>query len=163
MKQQYKIELRKIDYNNLWKITKLHVTKEQEEFVATNTESILQAYVAVSSDRYALPFGIYADDELVGFVMFGYGKDEEDDPEVAVGNYCIWRFMTDVDHQHKGYGRAAIPACLDYLRTMPVGPAQKCWLDCEPENVAAKTLYESFGFHANGEMCDEAIVMERDL
>ena len=37
------MQLRKIDRTNIWKIVKLSVEKEQEDFVATNTESILEA------------------------------------------------------------------------------------------------------------------------
>ena len=41
----YIMELRKVDSENIWKIVKLSVFDEQKGFVATNTESILEAYV----------------------------------------------------------------------------------------------------------------------
>ena len=70
------MELRKVDKTNIWKIIKLSVEKEQKEFVATNTESILEAYTTITSGGVALPFGIYNDDVLIGFVMFGMIQQE---------------------------------------------------------------------------------------
>ena len=153
------ITLKKVDSSNVWKILQLSVANDQKDFVATNTESIVEAYTTITSGGAALPFGIYEQDELIGFVMFGYGTTgDEDEPEAAIDNYCIWRFMLDQKFQHKGLGKKALTACLDYLRTAPCGPAESCWLSYEPENVVAKALYSSFGFQENGEMCGDEIV-----
>lgn len=146
------ITLQRINYSNIWKVTKLQVQDFQEDFVATNTQSILEAYAANADGITAIPFGIYSDDSLVGFVMFGYGKADDDDPEIAEGNYLLWRFMIDKTHQRKGFGKAALDVCISYLRTMPCGNAQYCWLSYEPENTAAKALYESVGFLETGEV-----------
>ncbi|MGN1148045.1 MAG: GNAT family N-acetyltransferase [Lachnospiraceae bacterium] len=153
------MELRKVDKTNIWKIVQLSVEEEQSDFVATNTESILEAYTTITSGDVALPFGIYDDDIPVGFVMFGYGTTgDEDEPAVAVDNYCIWRFMIDKAYQHQGLGRKALLLSLDYLRSFPCGHADYCWLSYEPENEAAKALYRSVGFMENGEVCGEEIV-----
>lgn len=153
------IELRKVDSGNVWKVIKLSVDAEQEDFVATNTESIIEAYTTITSGGVALPFGIYNDDCLVGFVMFGYGTSgDEDEPVIAQNNYSIWRFMIDKNFQHKGLGKKALLASLHYLETMPCGIADYCWLSYEPENIVAKKLYSSQGFQENGEMCGDEIV-----
>ena len=84
--------------------------------------------------------------------MFGYGTiGDEDEPSVAENNYCLWRFMIDREYQHRGLGKKALAAALDYIRTFPCGSAEYCWLSYEPENKAAKALYNSFGFVENGE------------
>ncbi|WP_234117409.1 GNAT family N-acetyltransferase [Clostridium hydrogenum] len=153
------IELRKVDSNNIWEIIKLSVNNNQLDFVATNTESILEAYTTITSGGVALPFGIYNGNALVGFVMFGYGANGDDDePDIADGNYCIWRFMIDKTYQGQGLGKKALQASIEYLRGEPCGRATYCWLSYEPENVVAKALYNSMGFVENGEMCDEEIV-----
>lgn len=77
------MELRKVDGKNVWELVKLTVNADQSHFVATNTESILEAYTTITSGGVALPFGIYDGDTPVGFVMFGYGASEDDDPSVA--------------------------------------------------------------------------------
>ncbi|MDF2609850.1 MAG: N-acetyltransferase [Lachnospiraceae bacterium] len=153
------IELRKVDDKNIWKIIKLSVNADQENFVATNTQSILQAYTTITSGGIALPFGMYEDDCLVGFVMFAYGTNGEDDlPKVADNSYCIWRFMIDQEYQNKGIGRKALIAAIDYIKTMPCGEADYCWLSYEPENEVAKKLYTWGGFEETGEICGDEIV-----
>lgn len=158
------IELRKVDSKNIWKIINLSVNDEQMDFVATNTESMLEAYTTITSGGVALPFGIYDGDILVGFVMFGYGNNgDEDEPDVAANNYCIWRFMIDKTYQRQGLGRKALHASIEYLRSKPCGKATHCWLSYEPENEAAKALYGSLGFYENGEICGDEIVAVMQL
>jgi diamine N-acetyltransferase len=152
------VQLRKVDLNNIWKIIKLSVNTDQLNFVATNTESILEAYTTTTSGGIALPFGIYNDDILIGFVMFGYDEYGDDEPAIASGNYCIWRFMIDKAFQGQGLGRKALQASLEYLHSEPCGQAEYCWLSYEPENTRAKALYNSMGFLENGEMSGGEIV-----
>ena len=153
------ITLRKIDARNVWELVALEVQEEQKSFVATNTESILEAYCAITNGGVALPFGIYDGETPVGFVMIGYGCDDwEDAPAIARNNYSIWRLMIDRNCQGRGYGKAALTAALDYIRRFPCGKAECCFLSYEPENSVAKQLYHSFGFRENGEMDGEEVV-----
>lgn len=147
------ITLKKIDGKNVWDILKLHVGEEQKHFVAPNDVSIIEAYIALTHHGRAFPFGIYDGDVPVGFCMIGYGADDEweDAPAVAAGNYNLWRLMIDERYQGKGYGKAAMKEILGFIAEEPCGPAELCWLSYEPENTAAKMLYESFGFRETGE------------
>lgn len=147
------LSLRPVNHENLWELTALKVYPSQEDFVASNTVSILEAYTAVSTGKVALPFGIYDGDTPVGFLMLGYDTLDwgEEEPEIAAGNYCLWRFMIDARYQGRGYGRAALEQALCTVRALPCGPARYCWTSYEPENSAAKRLYESFGFRENGQ------------
>ena len=153
------IHLQKVDSNNIWPLMALEVHENQKNFVAANTVSILEAYCAITAGGVAMPYGIYDDDKPVGFLMIGYGDaDWENAPKIAEGNYSLWRFMIDKHCQGRGYGRAAMAAVLDLIRTQPCGPAEACWLSYEPENAAARALYHSFGFRENGEMDGEEVV-----
>ena len=154
------IELRRVDNGNVWAICRLRVAKEQEDFVASNVESLAEAFAVRESGGVALPLGIYDGDVSVGFVMLGYDvvPGETDMPDIAKGNYCIWRFMIDEKHQGKGYGRQALRLALDYVKTFPRGKAEAVYLSYEPENEGAAALYHSFGFKENGEMDGEEIV-----
>lgn len=153
------IQLKKVDSGNIWEIIKLSVNHDQMDFVATNTRSILEAYITITSGLVALPFGIYNGDTPIGFVMFGFDTDgDAEEPDIAVGNYCIWRFMIDKTYQGQGLGKKALQAAIEYLKSKPCGWAKYCWLSYEPENTGAKKLYESMGFLENGEMCGEEIV-----
>ena len=153
------ITLRKVDARNIWQIVALEVREGQKSFVATNTESILEAYCTVTNGGVALPFGIYDGDTPVGFLMIGYGcGDWEDAPAIARNSYSIWRLMIDKKHQGKGYGRQTLEAVIAFVRTFPLGKAEKIWLSYEPENTRARDLYRRFGFVENGEMCGDEIV-----
>ena len=160
------MELRKIDLKNVWRIVKLSATDEQkaQDFVASNAESIIEAYAAVQSGYVALPFALYEGETPVGFVMLGYGSiGDEEEPSVVDDSYCIWRFMIDKDQQGHGYGAKGMEAVLSYIRTFPCGKANWCWLSYEPENEAARALYAKFGFVENGETDGDEVVAVRPL
>ena len=47
---------------------------------------------------------------------------------------------------------------LNYIKTLPCGAAEYCWLSYEPENEVAKKMYGSFGFIETGEMDGEEVI-----
>lgn len=154
------LRLEKITGGNVWDILKLRVSEAQKDFVAGNDISITEAYAAIAGNGHAFPFGIYEDDTPVGFLMIGFDKDDywEDAPQIAQGNYSLWRLMIDRRYQEKGYGREAIRLALEFIRTFPCGKAEFCWLSYELENVVARRLYHSFGFAETGEMDENEII-----
>ena len=157
------IHLEEIDYRNVWDIIELEVTEPQEEFVASNQISLVQAYSVRDSETKAFPFGIYNDDTPVGFLMIGFNEaatydDDEVPPKVLDGNYSLWRLMIDKEYQGQGFGRQAVQLAIEFIRTLPCGKAELCALSYEPENEVARKLYHSFGFEENGEMDDDEIV-----
>ena len=101
------LRLEKINGKNVWNILKLSVNNSQREFVASNEISIIEAYTAITANGDAYPFGIYDGYIPVGFLMIGFDKDDywEDAPDVATGNYNLWRLMIDKNYQQKGYGK----------------------------------------------------------
>ena len=154
------VRLEKINGKNVWDALSLSVKEDQREFVASNDVSIIEAYTAITANGYAFPFGIYDDEQIVGFLMIGFDKDDywDDAPDIANGNYNLWRLMIDQKYQHRGYGKRAIELALEFVRTFPCGKADYCWLSYEPENVVAKELYASFGFSETGEKDGEELI-----
>lgn len=148
------VELRKITLENRRAIFNLEVSEEQRRFVASNLSSMASCYVLATNGGHPLPFAIYEKEQPVGFVMITYGITGYELPSIANDSYCILRLMIDKQFQNKGYGREALKAILEYIRTFPAGPARYCWIPYGPENDTAKKLYESFGFRDNGEICD---------
>ena len=154
------LRLEKVNGKNVWELLKLQVSDDQKSFVAANDTSIIEAYTSITGNGYAFPFGIYDGETPVGFLMIGFDIDDywEDAPDIAKGNYNLWRLMIDKKCQGKGYGREAVKLALDYIRTKPCGEAGYCWLSYEPENKVAADLYRSFGFEETGEMDGEELI-----
>ncbi len=147
------LRLEKISGRNVWDILKLSVKEEQKSFVADNAVSIIEAYTATQANGFAFPFGIYDGSVPVGFLMIGFGADDDwdDAPEIAKENYSLWRLMIDREFQGRGFGRTAVGLALDFIRSFPCGKAAYCWLSYKPDNTAARNLYRSFGFEETGE------------
>ena len=98
------IRLESVNDNNREAVLALSVRKDQP-FVAPNDVSLRQADEAnAEKPGMARPFAIYADEKLVGFCMFVFNPEEEDEDD----RYWLWRFMIDKNEQGKGYGR---PLC----------------------------------------------------
>ena len=154
------LRLEKVNGKNVWELLKLKVSDDQRNFVASNDTSIIEAYTAITGGGYAFPFGIYDDDTPVGFLMIGFDVDDcwEDAPEIAKGNYNLWRLMIDEEYQGKGYGKEAVRLAMEYINTLPCGAAEYCWLSYEPENETARKLYRSFGFAETGDMDGEELI-----
>ena len=154
------LRLERIGGENADEIAALAVNDEQKGFVADNAQSLAEAAVANNSGGHAFPFGVYAGGEAVGFVMVGFGTDDEwaDPPEIAKDSYNIWRLMIDKNHQGKGFGKGALALALEFIKTFPCGEADVCWVSYVPENEAAKRLYGSFGFAETGETIDGEVI-----
>ena len=139
------IHLEKITWDRCDDIFKLKVAKEQKNFVAKNSESIIDAYFAMTEDgKSVFPFGIYKDNIPVGFLMISYNCIWRENLDFAKNSYYIWRFMIDKKYQRKGYGREALKLALDFIRGFPCGEAKYCWLSYEPENEVARRYMEVY-------------------
>ena len=113
--------------------------------MASNANSIADAYV----ERWLCPLAIYADDELVGFTMYG--------PEPETARWWIMRLMIDARFQRRGYGRAAMLALIELMREQNNSPSVVFGVD--PANHSAIRLYESLGFMATDEVQYDEMIM----
>ena len=152
------IRLEKISWDNYISVLKLRVTKEQEDFVATNRTSLIQAFLASSDGTPVYAFAIKNGKTTIGFMQLMYDNDwtgYEREDWLSSGTfkqyegkqyYYIWRFMIDKRFQKRGYGREAFKQTLDFIKTFPSGKAEYVALSYEPSNEVGKKLYASFGF-----------------
>ncbi len=93
----------------LREITGLSVAPEQAEYVATNAQSIAEAYFHPE----AWFRGIYAEDTAVGFVMLEDWSQVEGGKDEPIS---LWRFMIDQRYQGYGYGGVALQKVVDHVR-----------------------------------------------
>ena len=151
-----KIELRPVDDTNREAVLALSV-REDQPFVAPNDVSLRQA--AETNEKYpgvARPFGIYADEKLVGFCMFVFAPQAEDEDD----RYWLWRFMIDQSEQGKGYGQAALAEIVRYFKK---NGADRLFLSTEPENERGLHIYHKAGFRDTGIVSDGEAVLMRML
>ena len=71
------LRLERINDDNFYEVMNLKVSMAQKHFVATNTFSIVHAYLALINGKEAFPFGIFVGNKPVGFLMVGYDIFED--------------------------------------------------------------------------------------
>ena len=147
------LELRKITSANLEAVLNLQIFEYQDKFVSSTAHALAQAYVYHET---ALPFAIFADYTLVGFIMFGYYTSRS--------KYTLWKFLIDRQYQKKGYGREALIRGIAYLReTFNV---REVYTGVLLGNEIAKQLYTSVGFVETGiveENMTEMVYLFREI
>jgi len=129
------ISLQEIDKSNYEAVCDLDVTKEQEEYVACNMWSLVEA-------RYNSGYtckAIYKSNQPIGFLMWVLESESK---------VSIWRFMVDQHHQKKGIGRQALKLALKEIAACSaIKEIEICY---NPKNPVAKNFYASFGFSEVG-------------
>ncbi|HCX64226.1 MAG TPA: N-acetyltransferase [Eubacteriaceae bacterium] len=133
------LSLKKIDENNFINAFELSLKNGQETFVSHPIRSLAQAYAYY---KQCTPFGIYAENIMVGYVMVVYDYD--------VPEYDVWHLMIDGKKQGKGYGKEALKKVIEYIQTKPFGESNRIALTCNKDNVLALKLFEENGFKKTG-------------
>ena len=146
------VTLKCITEDNFLDAFYLKLRKDQEEFVSHPIRSLAQAYVYRNQCQ---PFGIYQDEEMVGYVMVIYDYD--------VPEYDIWHMMIDEARQGRGYGKEALKRVLEYIGTKPFGESNRVVLTCNQQNIPGLRLYRSLGFQETGNVDEDEIEMVKIL
>ncbi|MBN2001805.1 MAG: GNAT family N-acetyltransferase [Anaerolineae bacterium] len=144
------IQLVAVNKDNWQACINLPTSADHAQFVAPNVYSIAEAQFYPGIVKACC---IYADDVMVGFVMYG---PSDDDPSL----FWVDRLMIAEGHRGKGYAKAALSLVLDEARErgfVQIG------LSTNPENAKAINLYESLGFKATGEMEGDEAIYHCDL
>lgn len=152
------IHLEKVSWDNYEKVIKLRVSKDQENYVASNKASLIHAFLESSDGIPVYAFAIMNGKRVVDFMQIMYDDDwtgyEREDwlnsdlykEYEGKKYYYIWRFMIDKKYQKRGYGREAFKQTLDFIKTKPAGDSEYVLLSYEPSNEVGRKLYASFGF-----------------
>lgn len=143
------VSLRPINKDSLSAILNLQVAAVQQGFVASNAVSLAQAHFYGN----AWYRGIYADETAVGFLMLW---DEQAKPE-----YFLWRLMVGEQFQGMGFGRRAIDALLDYVKTRP--GATELLVSHGQGDGNPGPFYQRYGFEYTGRILDNELVMRLPL
>jgi diamine N-acetyltransferase len=115
-------------------VCNLEVSKNQEDFVAENTWSLVESLYEGYVSRV-----ICAGDDVVGYFMWV----QETPVKIS-----IWRFMVDQKFQNQGIGRKALNLALNEIKLIKsLREIEICY---NPKNPVAKDFYSSFGFKEIG-------------
>lgn len=139
------ITLRPITRDNWQAALALKVLPEQQRFVSAYQPVVLvglaKSYVGALGLSWS-PFGIYCEEQIVGFLALAFRPGSEDD-------YWLFHFFIDHSLQGRGYGAGALHALLEHLRTSLPG-CRSLALTVHPKNLTAQHLYRKFGFVNTG-------------
>ncbi len=143
------ITLRDVDKTNWDACCTLQLSTKQGGLVAPHMYTIAESEI----EPAFVPLAIYADGTVVGFAMYGLDPDD--------GEYWLYRLMIDVDHQGKGYGKAALSELIKRLSQLP--DCDKIYAGYKPWNNVAASLFAEMGFEKTGEMLSGEFVTKLDL
>ncbi|MCG7334441.1 GNAT family N-acetyltransferase [Sporosarcina sp. ACRSM] len=134
------IAIHDVTKDNEKEILGLHVAKSQMNFIETTQQCLKEA----KECALFKPVGLYADNELVGFAMYGRFQNENE-------NSRVWldRFLIDARYQGKGYGTIMLQALMQKL--VQEFSCQQIYLSVYEDNQSAVYLYKKFDFQFNGE------------
>ena len=133
------VHLRKVTRENFQECLRLQVTEAQKGLIATNAQSLAEAYV----DPNLFPLAVYdaaacgyeqPETPVIGFTMY----------EITAGVGFIMRLMIDQQYQGQGYGRAVMVEVIRRLRLCP--DVEMIATSYRKENEIAARLYQSLGF-----------------
>lgn len=134
------IDIKRVDDSNFAKILELKVAQDQLGYIETVEECLKDA----KECEYYVPAGLYIDDELIGFAMYGSFPHQ-------VEGKRIWldRFLIDEHYQGQGYGKMMLEYMIEYLKHN--FDAKLLYLSLYDDNERAYQMYLKQGFRANGE------------
>lgn len=142
------IHLESVTRDNWESVIRLSVKKEQKSLVPSVSVSLAKIYIKPDGDHVEyIPFAIYDNEELVGFIMFAYEENTTD-------MYWINGFLIDGKFQGNGFGRAALHEIVKWIHTR-FSECSEIRLTVHQDNLRAKNLYKNFGFKPNGDIYSE--------
>lgn len=150
------VVLREIDWDNLHAVLALDVDPAQQQFVASNAESIAEAHFNPGAWFRA----VYADDILVGFVMLFDSTVPgaiASDPVEPTG-MVLWRLMIDRRYQRQGLGRRALDALREHIGGLD--RFRRLLTSYVPRPGGPKGFYFSYGFTETGRLWDDGTEVE---
>ena len=143
------VTLRDVTADDRERLLELRVARAQRTFVGPVANYLARCLLEMKWQ----PLAIWADETLVGFVMWARSPDD--------GSYWIGGFQIDRRYQRRGHGRAALVALIEALRAKP--GCREIVLTYLPTNGVAGRLYGSLGFRERGEMIEDEVVARLDV
>lgn len=136
-----KIEIKEITKETVESVLRLQVKTTQKNYI----ESVQQCLTDALTCLHYKTAGLYKDQILIGFAMYGYFPEEGNS-----GRVWLDRFFIDEKHQGNGIGSSMLKALIQYL--IDLYHCNEIFLSVYEENQHAMYLFQKFGFVFNGEL-----------
>jgi diamine N-acetyltransferase len=130
------------------------LSDEQRKVVADNAVSIAEAHFSENAWIRA----IYADKDLIGFIMLHIGSDYDDG--IDCDGVFLWRFMIARPYQKMGYGNAALEKLFRYLESTGV---PVLYTSCRQGRGSPEVFYRKLGFSPTGDHYGDEIELILEL
>ncbi|MBK5443501.1 GNAT family N-acetyltransferase [Peribacillus sp. TH24] len=135
------ITINEVTNENVNDILKLEINTKQKSFIETTEQCLEEAMEC----KYYKPVGLYSDNSLVGFAMYGFFPEEGKN-----GRVWLDRFLIDARYQGLGLGSIMLKALIQ--RLTKEYNCNEIYLSVVEDNQAALHLYKKFNFTFNGEL-----------
>ena len=135
------IRIISVTSENYKDILNLKIFEHQSNFIET-TEQCLKEAEELSLWK---PVGIYVDNVLIGFSMYGKFQNEGTD-----GRVWLDRFLIDKGYQGRGYAKPVLISLIKLIKSEY--NCSEIYLSIYDNNIMAVCLYKNLGFNFNGEL-----------
>lgn len=138
------VHFERITSENVLEVCRLSQTLSavQRKAVANNAVSIAQSQFSENAWMRA----VYAEKDLVGFIMLHIGSDWADG--IDCPGVFLWRLMIAGPYQGRGYGEAAIQMLVDHLRALGI---PELYTSYHLGEGSPEKFYQRLGFKPTGE------------
>lgn len=142
------IIFKEINNGNISEVLSLKVNNSQKDYIESMEKSLDDAKNNAYGTKWT-PIGIYYNNLLIGFAMYGLNSE----------NY-LWidRFLIDYRYQNNGYGRKILNLLIKYLKDNYLMSKYIC-LSVNENNEIAIKLYKELGFSSTGLLDGNDLVM----
>ncbi|MCI3194168.1 GNAT family N-acetyltransferase [Bacillus sp. HU-1818] len=138
------IEIKAVTKDNRAAILALHVNESQTSYIESTEQCLKEA----DECHYYQPVGLYYEGKLVGFAMYGWFPEYDEENEE--GRVWLDRFFIDERFQGQGLGSIMLQALIQHLAELY--KCKRIYLSIFENNTHALRLYQKFGFTYNGEL-----------
>ncbi|KAA0965313.1 GNAT family N-acetyltransferase [Sporosarcina sp. ANT_H38] len=147
------ILISEVTNENINDILELSINEAQKSFIETPQQCLEEAKECSNFK----PVGLYSDNSLVGFAMYGFFPEEG-----INGRVWLDRFLIDSKYQGLGLGSIMLTALIERLKEEFM--CNEIYLSIIADNQAALYLYQKFGFKFNGEVdSNNEMIMVKNL
>jgi diamine N-acetyltransferase len=148
------VTLAEVTDENREAVLALRLLPGQDRFVSLVPDALAEA--AEHPDANPWYRAVYADGDLVGFVMLSW--DVKPKPPEIIGPWFLWKLLIDERHQRHGYGSEVVRLVAELVRSEGGTELMTSYV---PGDGGPRGFYERIGFVPTGDLDNNGEVIIR--